>query len=237
MPHESMTYIADSANAPYGPKGRKEIQRLSQQHAQWLLEDKNCKALVVACNTATTNAIQDLRATYQVPIIGIEPAIKPAAISTKTGAIGILATAGTLSSELFSRTSQAYASDINVVEVVGAGLVEYIESGQLNSPHLKDLLHELIRPMIFSDIDHLVLGCTHYPLLIPLLREVLPPHVDIIDSGAAVARQLQARLTEVDLLASTDAVPQYELYSSSNLAILKFFVPDLPGCTVSELPY
>jgi len=204
MPYENTIYLADSANAPYGSKGKDAIIDLSIKNTEYLL-NKNCKLIVVACNTATTNAIDYLRANYNVPFIGIEPAIKPAALQTKRNAVGILATKGTLSSELFSKTTNLFASNIKVVEQIGNGIVELIESGKLYSEEMKSLLEVYLEPMIKADIDYLVLGCTHYPYLIPILLELLPKHVKIIDSGEAVARQTKAILDRNALL-NTDMV-------------------------------
>src|SRR5690606_33278195 len=128
-----------------------------------------CKIIVVACNTATTNAINVLRDTYNIPFIGIEPAIKPAALNTQTKAIGILATKGTLSSGLFHKTTNLFANNITVIERIGEGIVELIESGQLHTEDMRTLLKIYLKPMIDAHIDYLVLGCTHYPYLIPML--------------------------------------------------------------------
>jgi glutamate racemase len=187
MPSEDTIYLADSKNAPYGLKSKEEIIALSIKNTEFLLE-RNAKIIVVACNTATTNAIKELRAKYDVPFIGIEPAIKPAAIHSKTQKIGILATKGTLSSELFNKAVEIY-QDTEIIEQIGYGLVELIESGQLNSPEMDQLLHSYLEPMIKENIDYLVLGCSHYPYLIPQLKKILPPNIKIIDSGEAVAKQ------------------------------------------------
>ena len=194
MPNENTIYLADSKNAPYGKKSKEEIIALSKKNTELLLE-LNCKIIVVACNTATTNAIKELRATYDIPFIGIEPAIKPAANNSKTQTIGILATKGTLSSELFNKTVELY-QDTTIVEQIGHGLVELIESGAIDSPKMAKLLHSYITPMIEKNIDYLVLGCSHYPYLIPKIKKILPEHIQIIDSGEAVARQTQAVLKD-----------------------------------------
>ena len=194
MPNENTIYLADSKNAPYGEKSKDEIIALSKKNTELLLEF-NCKIIVVACNTATTNAIKELRATYDIPFIGIEPAIKPAANNSKTQTIGILATKGTLSSELFNKTIELY-QDTKIVEQIGHGLVELIESGAINSPEMEKLLHSYLTPMIEKNIDYLVLGCSHYPYLIPKIKTILPKHIQIIDSGEAVARQTQAVLKD-----------------------------------------
>lgn len=199
MPNENIIYLADSANAPYGSRDKDAIISLSVKNTEYLLS-RNCKLIIVACNTATTNAIRHLRANYNVPFIGIEPAIKPAALNTKTQAVGILATKGTLSSQLFSKTATQFASNIKIIEQIGEGIVELIESGNLNSKEMKLLLQQFLAPMIKANIDYLVLGCTHYPYLVPILVDLLPKHIKIIDSGQAVARQTQAVLSQQNCL-------------------------------------
>ncbi len=194
MPHENTVYLADSKNAPYGQKSKDEIIALSFKNTEFLLE-QNAKIVVVACNTATTNAIKELRARYDVPFIGIEPAIKPAAHHSQTQTIGILATQGTLSSELFHKAVETHR-DTHIVEQVGHGLVQLIEYGQMNSSETKRLLRQYLEPMMAANIDYLVLGCSHYPYLIPQIKEILPAHIRIIDSGEAVARQTQKVLEE-----------------------------------------
>jgi len=189
LPNEKTIYLADSKNAPYGQKSKAEIIALSCKNTEFLL-NMNCKLIVVACNTATTNAIQELRAKYNVPFIGIEPAIKPAATNSKTQTIGILATQGTLNSELFNKNVEKF-HNTKIIEQVGHGLVQLIEKGEINSPEMTQLLRSYLDPMIEADIDYLVLGCSHYPYLIPQIKKILPAHIHIIDSGEAVARQTQ----------------------------------------------
>lgn len=219
LPFENTIYLADSANAPYGPKGKEAIIDLSIKNTEYLLS-KNCKLIVVACNTATTNAIDYLRANYKVPFIGIEPAIKPAALQSKTHAVGILATKGTLSSALFSKTSNLFASNIKVVEQIGDGIVELIEDGKLSSEEMKALLKVYLEPMIKADIDYLVLGCTHYPYLIPILLELLPQHVKIIDSGEAVARQTKAVLEQHGSLHTQITKSKSQFFTNGNPEVM-----------------
>jgi glutamate racemase len=187
LPNEDTIYLADSKNAPYGQKSKEEIIQLSCKNTEFLLNE-NCKIIVVACNTATTNAIKELRAKYDVPFIGIEPAIKPAVTHSQKRIIGILATQGTLNSELFHQAVQKY-QDTKIIEQIGHGLVPLIENGEINSPEMTKLLHTYLEPMIEANIDHLVLGCSHYPYLIPQIKNILPKDIKIIDSGEAVARQ------------------------------------------------
>ena len=219
LPFENTIYLADSKNAPYGNRTKSEITELSIKNTELLLK-KNCKLIVVACNTATTNAIKTLRENYAVPFIGIEPAIKPAALNTQTKAVGILATKGTLSSELFHKTTNLYSSGIKVIEQVGEGLVELIESGKINSEEIKTLLKIYLQPMIDASIDYLVLGCTHYPYLIPLLLELLPKHVKIIDSGEAVARQTKNILEQNHLLNTSKTNGKSLFYTNGDPEIM-----------------
>lgn len=219
LPHENTIYLADSKNAPYGEKAKEEIIVLSKKNIDLLL-NKDCKLIVVACNTATTNAIKILRDTYTIPIIGIEPAIKPAALQTKTKAIGILATKGTLSSELFHKTTDVFTNHIKVVEQVGVGLVQLIETGKMDSEEMTSLLKIYMKPMLDANVDYLVLGCTHYPYLMPQLLKILPKHIKIIDSGEAVAKQTQTVLKKHNLLNQSITRPKLQFYSNGHLNVL-----------------
>lgn len=223
LPNEHTIYLADSLNAPYGPKGKEKIIELSIKNTELLLQ-KECKLIVVACNTATTNAIDYLRNHFRIPFIGIEPAIKPAALQSKTKTIGILATKGTLSSELFSKTSTLFASGIEVIEQNGEGIVQLIESGQLESVQMTSLLKLYLKPMLNANIDYLVLGCTHYPYLIPQLIDLLPKHVRIIDSGEAVAKQTKNILEKNELLNTAFINPKTEFYTNGNPDVMEILL-------------
>ena len=217
LPNEKTIYLADSKNAPYGQKSKQEIIALSMKNTDFLLK-MNCKLIVVACNTATTNAIQELREKYDIPFIGIEPAIKPAANNSQTQTIGILATKGTLNSELFNKTTEMF-QDTKIIEQVGYGLVQLIENGQINSPEMTQLLQSYLTPMIEANIDYLVLGCSHYPYLIPQIKKILPPHIHIIDSGEAVAKQTQNILRDkVGFSSETKKTPIF--YTNTNPKVL-----------------
>lgn len=234
LPHEDTLFLADSANAPYGERSPEDILRLSVKNTEFLLE-RGCKIVVVACNTATTNAIVHLRAQYTIPFIGIEPAIKPAALATKTGVVGVLATKGTLSSGLFHKTAKLHTAGLTVLERVGTGLVELIEAGKFDAPETHDLLEELLRPMLESGMDCLVLGCTHYPYLMPLLRTLLPQGVTVIDSGAAVARQTKVVLQDRNAL-RPPARASHTFYGNSDIKVLGQLVQG-PGVEVSRLDF
>lgn len=235
LPLEDTLYLADSANAPYGEKSKEAILQLSVKNTEFLLE-QGCKLIIVACNTATTNAIDHLRANYPVPFIGIEPAIKPAALQTKTKKVGVLATKGTLSSRLFHSTSKMFAEGITIVEQEGKGLVELIEAGKTHSPEMRNLLMGFVQPMLEQQIDCLVLGCTHYPYLIPVLKELLPKNVTIIDSGEAVARQTKAVLQANQLLSENGTDARHRFYTNKDTEVLKSLV-DGPNVQVSYLNF
>jgi glutamate racemase len=223
LPNENTIYLADSKNAPYGEKSKDEIIQLSIKNTAFLLK-QNCKIIVVACNTATTNAIKTLRQKYDIPFIGIEPAIKPAALSTKSNVVGILATKGTLNSELFESTSSLFKEKITIIETIGKGLVDLIETGKMNSPEMTILLASYLHPMLEQNVDCLVLGCTHYPYLIPQIRKIVGTKMQIIDSGLAVAKQTKAILEKNNLLQVNMQKGNHQLFSNSTIQVLEMLV-------------
>jgi glutamate racemase len=223
LPNENTIYLADSKNAPYGQKSKDEIIKLCFKNTDLLLK-MGCKIIVVACNTATTNAISAMRAKYDVPFIGIEPAIKPAATHSKTQTIGILATKGTLNSELFNKSVEVF-HDTKIIEQVGHGLVQLIENGEINSREMTMLLENYLDPMIKANIDYLVLGCSHYPYLIPQIKKILPSHIKIIDSGEAVARQTKHILEEKIGFNDSKSVKN-EFYTNANPQVLLSILND-----------
>jgi glutamate racemase len=232
LPKENTIYLSDSNNAPYGEKSKQEIIDLCIKNTELLLK-QNCKLIVVACNTATTNAIKVLRDKYSIPFIGIEPAIKPAALLTKTNTIGVLATKGTLNSELFEKTSEVIDKNIVRKEVVGTGLVELIESGKLYSEEMTSLLSSYILPLK-NEIDCLVLGCTHYPYLIPQIQEIVGEKIKIIDSGEAVARQTKAILEKFSLLNTEIDNIQHQFFINKNKSVLKAILPKEVSIKITE---
>ena len=237
MPNENTIYLADSKNAPYGQKSADEIIALSIKNTEFLIS-KGCKIIIVACNTATTNAIDYLRANYSIPIVGIEPAIKPAALFSKTGAIGILATKGTLTSKLFEKTANEYTKNITNIEQDGEGLVPLIEAGKLDSDALKLLLEKYLTPMLQFNIDHLVLGCTHYSYLIPQIKNIVGEQVKIIDSGGAVTRQTKTILEKHHLLSTSKNKSQHLFYTNSDKTVLERILQDVSiNFEVTELNF
>lgn len=238
LPFESTVYLADSKNAPYGNKSSEEIIYLCKKNTEVLLE-LNAKIIVVACNTATTNAITYLREQYAIPFIGIEPAIKPALLNTQTQSIGVLATKGTLSSQLFHKTVASYLKDYNIqiIEQEGEGLVELIEGGMINSLEMEELLSEYINRLMITDIDYLVLGCTHYPYLKPIIKKILPKEVIILDSGLAVAKQTQRILQKYNLLNSNQCKPKHNWYTNKNFQVLESFLPNIVNVEIDYLDF
>lgn len=224
LPQENTIYLADSKNAPYGQKTVDEIIHLSIKNTEILLE-KNAKIIVVACNTATTNAISYLREHYDIPFIGIEPAIKPAALQSKTGVIGVLATKGTLSSALFHKAVKSH-ENVKIIDQIGYGLVPLIEEGKMHSPQMTELLQQYLQPMIEQNMDHLVLGCTHYPFLIDQITSLIPKNIKIVDSGKAIAKQTSHILEEQKMLTPADNLPVCAFYSNSDIAVLRNLVPE-----------
>lgn len=220
LPHEHTVYLADSTNAPYGEKSPNEIIELSRKNTRKLLEF-GCKLIVVACNTATTNAIAQLRLEFDVPFVGIEPAIKPAALQTESRKIGVLATRGTLTSGLFAARSRDYSEGLQIYEQVGEGLVRLVESGVLTGPDIEHRLSTLLQPMLAEGIDHLVLGCTHYPFLRPALRKIIPIDIKILDCGLPVARQVMNMLSLHNLLRLHTGTPMHRLYTNANPEVMQ----------------
>ncbi len=205
LPRESLLYVGDCGHIPYGEKTPEFIRQRCEVMAGFFRE-QGAKALVIACNTATVAGVADLRQRYpDWPMVGMEPAVKPAAAATRTGVVGVLATTGTLQSAKFAALLDRFASDVRVVTQPCPGLVERIEAGDLQSPALCQLLAGYVEPLLAAGCDTIILGCTHYPFLKPLLRDMIGPSISLIDTGAAVARQLQRLLGERDLLATGPA--------------------------------
>jgi len=205
LPNESLLYVADCGHVPYGEKSPDYIRQRCRRIAEFF-RAQGAKAMVLACNTATVAAVADLRELYpDWPLVGMEPAVKPAAAATRVGVVGVLATTGTLQSAKFAALLDRFANDVRVVTQPCPGLVELIETGDLSSPQLRQLLIAYVQPLLAAGCDTLILGCTHYPFLRPLLAEMVPSDVAIIDTGAAVARQLQRLLAARDLLADGPA--------------------------------
>jgi glutamate racemase len=220
LPHEATVYFADSAHCPYGSRPADEIRAISAAIVRFLLEQE-CKLIVVACNTASAAALDSLRAEFAVPIVGMEPALKPAAEATQTGHVGVLATAGTLNGNLFKNTTQRHANGVEVHVQVGEGLVEQVEAGRLNTPATEALLRQYLEPMLAANVDQIALGCTHYPLLMPLVQRIVAGRAQIIDPAQAVARQVQRSLMRHNLQTPAGCVPYHQFYSTGQRQTLQ----------------
>lgn len=200
LPYEDLLYVADSAYVPYGDKSEELIQQRSLFLARFLL-DQGAKAIVVACNTATAAAVALLRQELPaVPVIAMEPALKPAAAATRSGTVGVLATVGTLASARFAALLARYSGAVKIITQPCPGLVEQVEAGELDTPHTRRLLERYIRPLLTAGADTLILGCTHYPFLSSQIAQIAGANTSIIDTGPAVARQVQRVLARRALL-------------------------------------
>ncbi|MFZ5756888.1 MAG: glutamate racemase [Pseudomonadota bacterium] len=213
LPGENLIYVADSGHAPYGDQPSEFIEGRASAVVRFLL-DAGAKAITIACNTATVVAVEKLRAWSPVPIVAIEPAIKPAAAATKSGVIGVLATRATLASGNVSRLVALHASQLQVHLQPCSGLVEQVERGDLSGPETRALVAQYVEPLLAQGVDTLVLGCTHYPFLEPLIRDIAGPGVAILDPAPAVARELARRL-DTQHLRNAGTLPGSETFFSS----------------------
>lgn len=193
LPRERLIYVADSGHVPYGDKSQAFIEARSLAIAHFLVE-QGADAIVIACNTATAAAVASLRSQFDIPIIGMEPAVKPAVAATRSGVVGVLATVGTLESARFAALLERYGEEVEIVTQGCPGLVELVEQGDMNDTRALALIERYTRPLLERGADTLILGCTHYPFLAPSIRRVVGDDVALVDTGAAVARHLQHRI-------------------------------------------
>lgn len=232
LPSESMIYVGDQANVPYGPRSAEQIIQFSSGITQLLIEE-GAKIIVVACNTASGAALSSLRANFpRISFIGMEPAIKPASEKTRSGVIGVLATPNTFAGELYHRTLQRFAGDKHVIEDPCVGLVERIEAGELDRGATQEILTSALEPMLAAGVDSIVMGCTHYPFVMPLIRQIVGDKIELINPAPAVARQTQAVLTREGTLAKQmDAIAKIELLTSGDVdrfsATIKKISPEI----------
>lgn len=234
LPQERLLYIADSAHAPYGDKSLEYIQQRAFTLTRFLLEH-GTKALVIASNTTTVAAADLLRSTFPVPIVAVEPALKLAAASTKTGVVGVLVTVVTSQSTRFAALLERFKQDVNVIIQPAPGLVEQIETGDLASPATRALVERYITPLLFAGADTIVLGSTHYPHLRPLITEIAGPEVVLIDTGEAVAHQLRRVLEARELLNEDPAPGDEQFWTSSDTQPAQQIISLLWGTSVGVL--
>ena len=201
LPEEKLVYVADQAHIPYGERSLTEVRAFSMAITQALV-DRGCKLVVIACNTASAAALEPLRSSYPaMRFVGMEPAVKPAAEQSTAGVVGVLATSATFQGELFASVVERFAQGVQVLKQPCPGLVEQIEAGEVASPRTETMLRGWIGPMLARGIDALVLACTHYPFVRPLIERIAGPGVRVIDPAPAIARQVQRVLGEMNALA------------------------------------
>lgn len=220
LPAEDLHYVADSAHMPYGCKTAAEVRQRCMLMAEFLLH-QDIKALVVACNTATSVAVHALRAELDIPVIGMEPPLKPAVHGSKAGVVGVLATSGTLNSDKFNRLKSRFASQAELIVQPCPGLVELIEQGDLQSDQIKSLLVSYMQPLLDKGVDTLVLGCTHYPFVLPLIRQIAGDDVAIVDTGDAIARELKQQLQTRSLLSGNQQYGSVQFWSTGDTAAVQ----------------
>jgi glutamate racemase len=235
LPHEDTIYVADQAHVPYGPRPQEEIRRYCDAITRFLVS-AGCKAVVVACNTASAAALKHLREAFpDLPTIGMEPAVKPAAALTRSGVVGILATPATFQGRLFQATAGRHARHVTLVNQVCDGLAEQVESGDLDGPRTEAMLRRFLAPMQGAGADVVVLACTHYPFVIEPIRRIVGPGVVVVDPSPAIARHVRDVLGQRGLLALRQRTGQHEfLTSGADLARFGALLQRLAG--VATLP-
>jgi len=215
LPRESLLYFGDGKHCPYGPKPKEDVIGYVDEIVRFLL-DRSVKLIVLACNAATAAAIETLRERYDLPFVGMEPAVKPAALTTKSGVIGILATEQTFQGELYRRTAAQYAEQVKIIEAVGEGFVELVETHRERSAEAVDAVKRVIEPMVAAGADRIVLGCTHYPFLAEAIRQVAGEDVTLIDPAPAVVRRVSILLTEHGATAAEDHKPDDDFFTNAD---------------------
>lgn len=235
LPHEDLIYIADSLYAPYGNKPRQFIEQRSHALTGFLLEQR-VKAVVVACNTATLSAIKQLRDGFDIPIIGVEPGIKPAKLNTRTGVIGVMVTTRTSQTETFHDLVNRYSENVKIEVQACDGLVEQVEQGDLDGDRTRQLVEHYVSLLLNKGVDTIALGCTHYPFLMPIIKDIAGPDVDIVETGTAVAKQVARRLSEEKKLTSKTAAGRDVFYTTGNVATVEKIISYLWGKQEKVLP-
>ena len=209
LPYESLTYLGDGKRCPYGSRSREEVRQFTDEAVERLLAE-GCKMIVVACNTATAVAIKGLREKYPtIPFVGLEPAVKPAALTTKTGVIGVLATERSLQGDHFLQAEAKYGAEVTILKAVGEGFVEAVEENEEQTPETEALVRKAVQPLVEGCADKIVLGCTHYPFLRDVIARVAGEGVEIIDASQAVARRVATLLDENNIRAEEGATAEY----------------------------
>lgn len=214
LPNENLLYVADSYNAPYGAKSNEFIYQRSSIIIKFLLERK-AKAIVIACNTATVSVIQKLRDVFPIPVIGVEPGIKPATLLSKNGSIGVLVTEQTLKSNSFQYLKNRFSNKVKITVQACPGLVEQIENANLDGHETLEMIQYYVHPLLEKGVDTIVLGCTHYTFLIPQIKKIVGSSIEIINTSMAVAHQVVRKLDEKGLLSSIDHTGFNQFWTNS----------------------
>ncbi len=226
-PTEDLIYLADQAHVPYGLRSKEEVLGFADGIVRFLL-GKECKLIIVACNTASAVALADLRHKYpDVPFVGMEPAVKPAAADTRSGVVGVLATPATFQGDLYASTVERFARGVKILQDTCPGLVEQIESGYIDDPATRKILENALKPMLAAGVDEVVMGCTHYPFVIPIIKDIVGDQVSVIDPAPAVARQAGRMLEDYDLLSSDEKNSQYYFLTTGNPVKMKLMLKSL----------
>jgi glutamate racemase len=227
LPHEDTLYLADQAHVPYGGRSLAEVQRLSEEITHFLV-DRGAKIIVVACNTASAAALYHLRRTFrQLLFVGMEPAVKPGIERTRSGVVGVIATQATFQGELFASLLERYAGAVQILTEVCPGLVDAVEAGALETPETDALLRTCLTPLIEAGVDQLVLGCTHYPFLLPAIERLVGDSIAVIDPAPAVARQAGRMLAQRGLESGKDNPGHHRFYTSGDAAALREMIKRL----------
>lgn len=231
MPNEAVIYFADQGHVPYGPRALEEVRAFAEEITRFLLR-QGAKTVVVACNAASAAALHHLRQTFpDIPFVGMEPAVKPAAETTHTGVVGVLATPATFQGALYASVVERFASGVTLLPHTCPGLVGQIERGELDSPQTRAILEDALRPMLARGIDTVVLGCTHYPFVIPLIEQIVGPAVRVIDPAPAVARRTGHLLEASGKRAAGTERGTLRFYTSGETDALARLLPGLLGET------
>lgn len=229
LPSWGTIYVADQAHIPYGPRPLEEVRRFTEGIVRFLLE-QGAAVIVLACNTASAAALHYLRATFPyVPFVGMEPAVKPAVRKTRNGRVGVIATPATFQGELFASLLERFARNVHVIPQVCPGLVEAVEAGALDGPETEALVRSCLEPLLEAGVDELVLGCTHYPFLRPLLERIVGSGVEIIDPAPAVARQVRRVLEQRGVSPSGESSPRHVFYTTGDPERFALMVEQLVG--------
>ncbi|HEY3344885.1 MAG TPA: glutamate racemase [Anaerolineaceae bacterium] len=229
LPAEEVVYLGDQGHVPYGPRTLEEVRAFSAEITRFLL-DRGAKLVVVACNAASAAALHSLRQEFPgIPFVGMEPAVKPAAEITRSGAVGVLATPATFQGELYASVVERFAHGVTLLQDTCPGLVAQIEAGALDAPETRLILERALRPMLAHGIDTLVMGCTHYPFVIPLIQQIAGPAVRVIDPAPAIARQAARLLAAQSLLNPSPESGACHFFTSGSADSLKVLLPRLLG--------